>query len=377
MVFILNNIGDYHSARLAAVADRMAKQELTILAIEASHTSHFYSHAQTRAQTMRERFSQQRLTGNSRIGRAISLVLALVRTRPKFVFTIGYNDDLALIALVYAYLFAVKAFFLADSKADDQPRSRATEFVKRRIVRRFDGALVAGRRHKAYFRSLGVNGPIEIGYDVIDNVFFAGRADALGKHRKLLERAGLPRIGYVVCVSRLVHRKRIDRALAIWERSGAPDRGVGFLLVGAGPLEGDVQRMIASCERPDLVTHCRGIRNSLMPGIYAGAEALILASDYDQWGLSVNEAMSVGVPAIVSARCGVANEIVIPGVNGYVFDGDDIAPAASALAQWMDESDLRMRLSSAAVETMSHWTLETFAESCVKLVNEVIEERRK
>ena len=104
-----------------------------------------------------------------------------------------------------------------------------------------------------------------------------------------------------------------------------------------------------------------------MPAFYGGAGALILASDYDQWGLCVNEAMALGVPCIVTDRCGVAGEIVIDGVTGFVFPWGTTGGAVTALCRLLTEPGLRDTLSKAARDMLDQWGLDRFSRGAAAL----------
>ena len=60
-----------------------------------------------------------------------------------------------------------------------------------------------------------------------------------------------------------------------------------------------------------------------LAGLYALAEALVLPTHSDTWGLVVNEAMACGLPIIVSSVAGCSADLVEDGWNGYVVPPRD------------------------------------------------------
>lgn len=363
---VIDNIGDYHAARLSFLAGELARRGVRFTVIDRFDRSRFYVHGQNRAARLMAHVARRRIGegGTSRLPFALWKLLRGLR--PSHIFTIGYSDVLSVSALAYAKAAGAKAFFMADSKADDQPRRRAGELAKGRVLRLFDGALVAGQRHRTYFQSLGMSRPIEIGYDVVDNDFFAERAHRLSRRAGLLHRLALPE-RYVLCVSRLVGRKRLDLVLEAFARSGVAADGYRLVVVGSGPGEPEFVAKVAELGLTEQVCHLRGVRNAMMPAIYACASALILASDYDQWGLCVNEAMAVGVPCIVTDRCGVAGEIVLDGENGFVVPSGGSEPIAARLAQLLGDDVLRENMATASRATMRDWNLSRFAGAVLEL----------
>lgn len=360
-------VGDYHAPRLKSLSDLLRGQGGQLHVVQFGDRSMFYSHAQKRRDGLLKELDFLQLPRAGRLSLARDVWRYLRRTKPEHIFVLGYNDPISLASALYARVHGARIYFLSDSKADDQPRAFVTELIKRFVLLAYDGALVAGRRHRAYFQSLGFPRMIEIGYDVVDNNYFLARAKAYRAKSSLMLRLGVLPERYVLCVSRLVARKCVQRALELFALSGIANKGVKFVLVGDGPERAVItERADALGVSPALV-HVEQLANHRMPMLYSHAQALILTSDYDQWGLCVNEAMSCGVPAFVTYRCGVATEIVTE-ENGVIIDNDDIGAAAIELAKVVDDCSHRHRLSVRCEETMARWNLDRFAHGAMRLI---------
>ena len=101
-----------------------------------------------------------------------------------------------------------------------------------------------------------------------------------------------------------------------------------------------------------------GGREDVRP-FYAAADCLILPSRYDPFPNTALEAFAMGLPAIVSSRCGAA-EIIEQGVNGWVCEPDD----APGIARLMHEADGAMRsgtLPQAARRTAENYGMDEMA----------------
>lgn len=367
--FVINHIGDYHASRLSSCRERLLSVGRELIAIEASKSSAFYTHRQRRAASLKAGIRCVGLGGlASKREMAVALWRALKAADASHIFTIGYSDVLSLTSLLFGKINGVPVFFMSDSKADDQERSGWSEWIKSGLLRLFDGALVAGLRHAAYFRSLGMRRRIEIGYDVIDVGFFRAQAAKLERRVPLLLRKRILPERYVICVSRLVPRKRVDLALRVYAESGAAQRGVRFMLIGAGPEEAMVYEAAKRLGVDGMVCHLRDVPNSIMPIFYRRAEALLLTSEYDQWGLCVNEAMALGIPCIVTSRCGVAGEIVEHCESGFVFEPERADAAAQFLGRLLSDKALRNKISQAATETINKWDLARYSAGVATLV---------
>jgi UDP-glucose:(heptosyl)LPS alpha-1,3-glucosyltransferase len=107
-----------------------------------------------------------------------------------------------------------------------------------------------------------------------------------------------------------------------------------------------------------------GGRNDVRP-LYAAADCLILPSRYDPFPNTVLEAFAMGLPAIVSSRCGAA-EIVERGVNGWVCEPDDAAGIARLMRE-ADEAIRRGGLPQAARATAERYGLDSMAGRLAEL----------
>jgi UDP-glucose:(heptosyl)LPS alpha-1,3-glucosyltransferase len=110
--------------------------------------------------------------------------------------------------------------------------------------------------------------------------------------------------------------------------------------------------------------HFLGGREDVRP-LYAAADCFILPSRYDPFPNTVLEALAMGLPAIVSSRCGAA-EVIEPGVNGWICEPDDPA----GLARLLRSSDEALRggnLGPAARSSVERFGIDAMARNLVDL----------
>ena len=107
-----------------------------------------------------------------------------------------------------------------------------------------------------------------------------------------------------------------------------------------------------------------GGRNDVRP-LYAAADCLILPSRYDPFPNTVLEAFAMGLPAIVSSRCGAA-EVIERGANGWVCEPDDAAGIARLMRE-ADEAVRRGGLTPAARATAERYGMDHMAGRLAEL----------
>jgi glycosyltransferase involved in cell wall biosynthesis len=118
---------------------------------------------------------------------------------------------------------------------------------------------------------------------------------------------------------------------------------ITLLIVG----DGELRQRVEAAARPLLGErlHMPGFVNQSHLGrYYAAADLLVLPSDYETWGLVVNEAMQFGLPAVVSSKVGCHRDLVLEGQTGMVFEQGDAAALARCLQQFCAHPALAARL---------------------------------
>lgn len=56
-----------------------------------------------------------------------------------------------------------------------------------------------------------------------------------------------------------------------------------------------------------------------LPALYAAADLFVHPAREERWGVSVQEALACGLPAIASSRVGAGHDLIAPGGNGFVY----------------------------------------------------------
>ncbi|MDE1184255.1 glycosyltransferase family 4 protein [Paraburkholderia sp.] len=382
VLFVVGNLGDYHVPRYEALARLAASRGHEVSLIEIYGKSGVYAFPQERRAAFfgaRPRMSTTLLDDAAEgDGHTVHICLRLIEAvrefDPQVVVTLGYNTNYSVILCAMRLL--TRRFFLmymSDSKADDGKRYTLKERLKRLLVARFDAALVAGEKHRQYAKSLGI--PLSrsrIGFDVIDVDYFAQKAlHARAEAADVRARFGLPQ-RYMLCVSRFVPRKNIHLLIDAYARSGVRNSGVSLVLVGQGPSEAQLREQIEKLGLESSIVILQSIPNQHMPNLYALAEFLVLASDFDQWGLCVSEAYAAGRPAIVTRTCGVANEVVLDGVNGYIVEPGDVPALAERIQRLAIDRDTRERFAANAAATSARWTPTVFATNTLDLAETMV-----
>ena len=154
-------------------------------------------------------------------------------------------------------------------------------------------------------------------------------------------------------------RKNILVALAALARV---DPGVTLDLVGEQDRDPTYAEHVRSALRdPSLAGRVRihgRVPDDLLAGLYAAADALLLPSTHEGYGMVLAEALAAGLP-IVATRVGAVPEVVRDGFEAELAPPGDVAALARAierLAVEPAERQRRARLARERSQTLPRWS---------------------
>jgi glycosyltransferase involved in cell wall biosynthesis len=281
----------------------------------------------------------------------------------------GWSFGGAIAALTWCLSHQVPAIVMSESTAIDEPRYWWKEAIKRRIVGLCSAALVGGSRHRDYLMALGApSDQIFTGYDVIDNEHFrAGAEMARKSDQELRARLELPTRYFMACC-RFAPKKNLSRLIRAYARYRGDAGGTAWslVIVGEGELKDELVALRDQLELGASVQFAGPKSYDELPTYYGLASAFVHASTTEQWGLVVNEAMAAGLPVLVSERCGCAQDLVNPGVNGVQFDPYDIEALARAMRDVAADSCDHRGMGQASQEIVACWSPDRFAKNLAK-----------
>jgi len=107
---------------------------------------------------------------------------------------------------------------------------------------------------------------------------------------------------------------------------------------------------------------------------YLSAQLFVVSSRYESFGLATAEALAHGLPVVGFADCPGTNQLVHPGRNGVLAEGDHdrAASLAAALHAMMTNDLLRVRLSGNSNAILNNFRLEHVLDCWERLIEKTI-----
>ncbi len=215
-----------------------------------------------------------------------------------------------------------------------------------RMLRGAGACLYVGENNRAFYASMGVGEErLHPALFSIDVAHFRAAAGGEEERRRLRAEHGAgDGTCVVVAAAKAIARKRLGDAVDAVGRLG---NDVVLWILGDGPLRPRLEEEARRAAPGRVVWH-GFVNQSRMPALLAASDIFVMPSQDEPWGLSVNEAMAVGVPVVCSDAVGCAADLVRPDVTGYTYPVGDVAALARCLDTLRSDAERRRRMGAAA-----------------------------
>ncbi len=147
------------------------------------------------------------------------------------------------------------------------------------------------------------------------------------------------------------------------------------LLVGTGPLEGELRRQVAEAGLDERVAFLGEVPEEELPAYYQAAELFVLPAveRSEAFGLTQVEAMACGVPCVATEVGTGTSWVNLHGQTGLIVPPRDAAALAAAINQILGNEAFRQTLGEAARRRAhTEFGVDSMVERIVEVYREVL-----
>lgn len=265
-----------------------------------------------------------------------ALLEALKKEMPSIVVVHGWNYSTYVKVLMQAKNFGHRLAFRGETNIDmEMSRPRLQRLWRKKLLNYLLGKVdifcYIGQKSRAFYEYLGIPADkLRFTPYAVDNAHFRQLAHQPGREE------ARARLGYThedrvfLYTGKFIDKKRPLDLINAMSMLTAPY--IKMLMVGDGPLRGEMEALIREKEEERRIRLTGFVNQSAIPDYYRLADGFIMASDYGEtWGLSVNEAMNFSLPLLLSDRVGCTADLLQEEVNGHRFTCGDNQDLAAAL----------------------------------------------
>lgn len=262
----------------------------------------------------------------------IGFIRNLKKLSPEIVITEGFLGWTPFV-LIYCLLFNRKMIIHYERTCHTERNCSIIATFQRKMFDRFtDAYLVNGTETRKYLESIGIKH---------NKIYIAGMSsdthipelvNALSNEDKTLlkNNYGLNNkdITYLY-VGRISRAKGADKLIEAWKNHILEFPNDHLIMAG----DGELLSKFCDVEIKGLKLLGRVNYDNIYQ-LYAIADVFVIATLQDNWSLVVPEAMSCGLPIATSIYNGCHTDLIIDGVDGFVFDPLDNKDIVKTLAKF-------------------------------------------
>lgn len=179
-------------------------------------------------------------------------------------------------------------------------------------------------------------------------------------------------------LSRIQEKKGCDLTIAAFAKVAAKDPALH--LVMAGPDQSGwvatLKAQAAALGIADRISWPGMLGGDLKWGAFYSAEAFVLSSHQENFGIAVAEALGCGLPVLISDKVNIWREIVEDGAG--IANPDTLEGTEATLSEWVGKSspEREAMARQASVTFVSRYTIEAMTNSIVKAIASRLNSRK-
>lgn len=135
----------------------------------------------------------------------------------------------------------------------------------------------------------------------------------------------------------LDHKKRVDILIKSFAKAFKGSLNIKLKLGGDGPIRSSLEKLVKSEGVSEQVTFLGALERKQVRNEIANADAFVLSSEYETFGVVIIEALALGKP-VVATRCGGPESIIVPEV-GYLVDKNSVKSLAQGMIELYNKRD--------------------------------------
>jgi glycosyltransferase involved in cell wall biosynthesis len=224
-------------------------------------------------------------------------------------------------------------------------------------------------------RSLGIPADrISLTPYVVDNDWWKAQAAQV---ERLQVRAAWqipPAAPVILFCAKLQPWKRPLDLLRAFAKSGVANTFLVF--AGEGPLKPDLQREAETLGVANRVRFLGFMNQTQLPAVYCASDLFILPSEYDAFGVVVNESMLCGCAVAVSDHVGAGPDLVHK-ENGFIFPTGDVEALAALIREAVADPEKLRQMGLESKRIMQTWSLRENTQGLIDAIDRVVARRQQ
>lgn len=292
----------------------------------------------------------------------------------------GYICATFWIALAAAKLFGVPILFGTDahdvSPRDDRAwKTKIKKYLWPRLFRLADVVIAPCTGTVALMRSLGISPDrVMLMPYVVHNEWWidqGARVDRAAVRRDWNIPAEAP---VVLFCAKLQPWKRPQDLLLAFATANVP--GSYLVYAGDGPMRSELEAQAKTLGISAQTRFLGFVNQSGLPQVYCASDLLVLPSEYEPFGVVVNEMMLCGHGAIVSDRVGAKFDLIRQGETGFVYPCGNVDALSELLRITLSNPEVLRGCGEASKRRIAEWSPWAYVDSVARGIEKATDLRK-
>jgi glycosyltransferase involved in cell wall biosynthesis len=293
----------------------------------------------------------------------------------------GYAHQANLWALLLAKRLSLMVLMRGESHLNSNPRYFLKTWAKDQLFptlfKLIDGFLAIGSLNRRYYFHYDV--PEERIFSMpyaVDNDFFQKKAEEARPYRERMRaELGLqPGRPVVLYASKFMKRKRPRDLMEAYIRlspDGTREPASYLLFIGGGEQRPELEAQVRALGWSSV--RFLGFKNQTeLPGYYDLCDVFVLPSEYEPWGLVVNEVMNAGKPVIVSEHVGCGPDLVRDSENGFIVPLGNVEVLTDRLRRLTTDPELAKKMGETSQKIISTWNFDADVKGLLQALYSIV-----
>ena len=221
-----------------------------------------------------------------------------------------------------------------------------------------DALFVPSSTSAAYFKGIGISAQKIVLTPYTVNEQFIQQAFEKSDTNKLRSIHQLAPTDFVfLFCSKLIARKRLEDLLISF--AALNNINCKLIIIGDGPLKNQMVELSKNLTIFDQLIFAGLVDYAELPAYYKLADILVVPSDHEPYGLTINEAMICGLPVIASDAVGAAADLIESGKTGFTYPVRNTTALTELLKYALTNPSQLKEMSKACIDKMKTWSSAT------------------
>lgn len=249
-------------------------------------------------------------------------------------------------------------------------KNRIQKYVFSIIKNSIDYVLVPGKKGEKYFENY-----LKYPKDKIKNVINTSVINEKNKKNNIRKKYNIDDEKKIILYfGRIIRVKGLDILIKAFNNMVNKDKAC-LLICGDGEFKQECLKLIKNSKN---IIFTGKVNSSERYDYFFESNIFVLPSRNDNgfieaWGLTVAEAMDLGLACVVSDMVGCSSDLIKDNLNGLIFESENFEELSQKLDYLIENNDFRHKIAKSANETIKNkYNYEKMSESFLEIFNNIL-----